>query len=237
MMLRPFFTFYGGKWRAAPRYPKPLHDEIIEPFAGSAGYALRHPERKVSLCDLDENIVMTWDYLIRVSEAEILALPDLVAGETVDDLDVCEEAKKLIGWWLNKGASSPCKRPSAWMRSMIRPHQFWGPRIRQRIASQLRFIRHWTITQASYEEIENRSATWFIDPPYEEKGTYYRHGSGAIDFEHLACWCQERQGQVMVCEQEGASWLPFKPWAEIKANESKTGGKRSREVLWMKEAA
>lgn len=36
----------------------------------------------------------------------------------------------------------------------------------------------------------------------------------------------------MVCENEGAKWLPFSRLALIKANESKTGGKRSAEVLW-----
>jgi site-specific DNA-adenine methylase len=34
--LRPFFTFYGGKWRAAPFYDAPTHGHIVEPFAGSA---------------------------------------------------------------------------------------------------------------------------------------------------------------------------------------------------------
>jgi hypothetical protein len=34
--LRPFWRYYGGKWRAAPRYPRPTHDTIIEPFAGAA---------------------------------------------------------------------------------------------------------------------------------------------------------------------------------------------------------
>jgi hypothetical protein len=33
--LRPFFGFYGGKWRdALKHYPPPEHDTIIEPFAG-----------------------------------------------------------------------------------------------------------------------------------------------------------------------------------------------------------
>ena len=33
--LRPFFGFYGGKWRDSPRhYPPPAHTRIIEPFAG-----------------------------------------------------------------------------------------------------------------------------------------------------------------------------------------------------------
>jgi site-specific DNA-adenine methylase len=51
MSLRPFFTYTGGKYRLAPRYPEPRHNLIIEPFAGSAGYSLRHPEREVLLID------------------------------------------------------------------------------------------------------------------------------------------------------------------------------------------
>ena len=31
--IRPFFGFYGGKWRDAPKYyPVPEHDTIVEPF-------------------------------------------------------------------------------------------------------------------------------------------------------------------------------------------------------------
>lgn len=48
--LRPFFSYFGGKWRDTPRLPAPKHPTIIEPFAGSAGYALRHYTRDVVLC-------------------------------------------------------------------------------------------------------------------------------------------------------------------------------------------
>ena len=35
--LRPFFGYYGGKWRdAVKHYPEPAFETIIEPFAGSA---------------------------------------------------------------------------------------------------------------------------------------------------------------------------------------------------------
>jgi site-specific DNA-adenine methylase len=44
--LRPFFPYYGSKWRAARAYPPPLHRQIVEPFAGSAGYALRYRSRE-----------------------------------------------------------------------------------------------------------------------------------------------------------------------------------------------
>jgi len=53
-----------------------------------------------------------------------------------------------------------------------------------------------------------------------------------VDYERLASWCRTRKGQTIVCENEGATWLPFEPFLVTKANESKTGGKRSREAIW-----
>ena len=35
MILRPFLSFYGGKYRASKFYPSPRYDTIIESFAGS----------------------------------------------------------------------------------------------------------------------------------------------------------------------------------------------------------
>lgn len=53
-------------------------------------------------------------------------------------------------------------------------------------------------------------ATWFIDPPYRGRpGSHYRYGSKLIDYTNLAAWCQMLPGQVIVCEQHGADWLPF----------------------------
>jgi site-specific DNA-adenine methylase len=51
--LKPFFCYYGGKWRAAPHYPAPEHDRIIEPFAGAAGYSMRYPQKRVALYEKD----------------------------------------------------------------------------------------------------------------------------------------------------------------------------------------
>lgn len=229
-VLRPFFSFYGGKWRAAPYYPAPQHDRIIEPFAGSAGYALRYPDRKVTLVERDPDIAATWRYLLEVSSAEILALPDIQATQTVDDLPVCPEARILIGWWLNKGASGPGKSLSSWMRAY--PKQAWGQRVRERIAGQLEAIRHWTLIVGEYYFAPNLRATWFIDPPYHIAGKHYRFGSKKLDYAHLGEWCKQRQGQVIVCENVGATWLPFRPWRDIKASEAKHGGKVSHEAIW-----
>jgi site-specific DNA-adenine methylase len=225
----PFFTFFGGKWRVAPRYPAPQHSLVIEPFAGSAGYSLRYPERSVRLYDLDPIIVAVWDYLIHVPQAEIMRLPLNVTH--VDELAVCQEARWLIGFWLNKGMNAPCKSPSAWMREGLRPKSYWGPETQLRIATQVDSIHHWSVTEASYETIVPARATWFIDPPYKATGNKYRFHW--VDYEHLAAWCRGLPGQVLVCESVGADWLPFEFLVNAKANDSATGGKRSLEAVWV----
>ena len=67
----------------------------------------------------------------------------------------------------------------------------------------------------------------------EVAGRHYRCGSKSLDYGALGQWCQSRRGQTMVCEQVGAEWLPFRPHLDAKANESRTGGKISREALWI----
>lgn len=230
--MQPFWAFYGGKWRAAPRYPAPRFDRIIEPFAGAAGYATRHYHLDVVLVEKDPVIAALWRYLIAASPSDIFALPLMRADQTIDDLDVRPEAKSLIGFWLNKGAASPCRTPSAWMRAGTHATSFWGERIRQRIAEQVEAIKHWTVIEGSYADAPDETATWFIDPPYIDAGKYYRCAAGAIDFSHLADWCRARRGQVMVCENNGATWLPFQPFLSIKSNPSSRGKGRSAEALW-----
>jgi site-specific DNA-adenine methylase len=233
--LRPFFGYYGGKWRDTPKnYPAPAHETIVEPFAGSAGYALRHASKKIILCERDPQIAAVWRYLIGVSAEEILSLPDMPLDGSVDDLAIAEEARWLVGLWLNRAAASPRKSPSKWMRSKIRPGSFWGERVRNTIAEQLEAIRHWRLIEGDYSCCgDTGPATWFIDPPYQLAGRHYRHGSDQINFTALARWCREREGQVIVCENEGADWLPFEPLDAVKTTRA---GRRSREVVWLFES-
>lgn len=230
--LRPFFKLYGGKWRIAPTYPPPEHPRIVEPFAGGAGYSLRYADRRVLLVERDDTIAALWAYLIRVAPSEVLALPLLGSDQTVADLgSVAEEARSLVGFWLNAGTSGPCRRPSAWMRSGIRPGCFWGEAVRARLARQVESIRHWRVMHASYEAAGDIGATWFVDPPYEHAGKHYR--GGRPDFAALGAWTKARRGLVVACENEGATWLPFRPHIIAKANEGKHGGKTSREAVYV----
>jgi site-specific DNA-adenine methylase len=231
MNLKPFFSYYGGKWRAAPHYPAPKYDTIVEPFAGSAGYSLRYADRRVWLNDKDEIICGVWDYLIHAPSSEILALPEQVAH--VDELRVSQEAKWLIGFWLNKGAASPCKTPSSWMRKGTHTNSFWGTAIKNRIANQQEHIRHWKIFNISYSNLAlNCKATWYVDPPYIGAGKFYRHSSNGIDYDHLGAWCRGIRGHVIVCENEGADWLPFSNVMHVKAMAGRKRKGISAEVIY-----
>lgn len=229
--LRRFFGYYGSKWRAARKYyPYPKHDTIVEPFAGSAGYALRYYTKNVVLCDIDPIIAGVWEYLIHVKAHEILAIPDIPNDGHVDDLDICEEARWLVGFWLNASAA-PCKTPSKWMRDSGRSGSFWGDRVRKTIASQVSEIRHWKVYNRRYEDCPVEwPATWFVDPPYQGAGKYYRFGSKGLDYQSLGTWCRQRNGQVIVCENTGATWLPFQ---EIGSIRSAKNGYYSAESCWI----
>jgi hypothetical protein len=77
-------------------------------------------------------------------------------------------------------------------------------------------IRGWSVACRSYEDCPGDEATWFIDPPYGDKGKYYRHKFS--DFAGLGQWSQARKGLVIVCEGPGADWLPFRPLGDFKSS-------------------
>jgi len=233
---RPFFSFYGGKWRATRHYPEPQHEHIIEPFAGGAGYALHYAHLRVTLYEIDPIVAGVWNYLIHATEREIRRLP--LVFESLKDLRIPQEAKWLIGFWLGIGNHSPRVSPSTAMRKRLagltprgtgggnNVSSFWSAPTRETIATQLHCIRHWKVACKSYESAPNRQATWFIDPPYNCKaGRSYRYHT--LDYEDLAYWCKDRQGQAIVCENAGAAWLPFKPLKDIRTVKG-----FSSEVAW-----
>lgn len=229
----PFISYYGSKWRAASLYDPPQHRTIVEPFAGGAGYSCRFPARDVILVDADEHIAGVWSYLIRTPAAEIMRLRAPV--DHVDEIDGPQEARWLVGFWLNNGGASPCKTPGKWNRvAAEKGHaQAWGPRCRERLARSVESIRHWKIIHGTYRDAPSCRATWFVDPPYDGRaGSFYRHGSGRIDYSDLAAWCMSLDGQVQVCEADGATWLPFEPFGTIQASPGARRKGSSHEAIW-----
>ena len=230
--LRPFFPYYGSKWNIARYYPAPRFLHAIEPFAGGAGYSLFYGIPTVTLFDADPIIVGVWEYLLRATPAEILALPELPeVGDSVDNYELPQEAKWLIGFWLNRGSAQPKKSRTAYSARVDRGQLNWGARAKARIASQLPAIQPgWRVALKQYHGAPDLRATWFIDPPYGEKGTHYRFSSDLLDFEALGEWTRDRVGQVIACENVGADWLPFAPLGSFKATRG-----RSLEAIYVHE--
>lgn len=205
-MLKPFWCYYGGKWRSAPHYPAPRHDVIAEACAGAAGYGTRYPDRQVILCEVDPVVAGLWRWLTATA-------------------------------WVGRPPCSARSRSArTGMRAGTHASSFWGREVRDRIASQVGAIKHWTLIEGSYDQAPDVEATWFVDPPYQKAGVHYRRRMSAADYEALGAWCRTRRGQVIACEAEGADWLPFRPLGTFKANESRTGGKKCSEVIWTNDA-
>ena len=231
MNLRPLWSYYGGKHRISVFYPKPRYRKIREVFAGSAGYACRYSDHEVELYDLNPIVAGLWQYLITVKESEIRSLPAKV--EDLDALSIPQEAKWLIGFWLSKGSSRPVKKPSKWMEKEKRMSRgYWGGQVRERIASQLQYIRHWKVYNQSYETAPDDEATWYVDPPYMgDRGKGYKFHK--LDYAALGKWCESRKGQVIACEGPDGNWLPFVPLLEHKSTVPVHGkAVFGKEVIW-----
>ena len=62
--------------------------------------------------------------------------------------------------------------------------------------------------EGEYSDAPDIAATWYVDPPYQTPaGAHYPHKF--TDHAALGEWCQSRRGQVIACDQEGSTWLPW----------------------------
>jgi len=212
------FYYYGRKDRIFKHYPKPKYDTIIEPFAGSAAYSMHYHNRNVILVEKDIKIAQLWSYLISVTSSEILSLPILIKGESLNDDKfsyLSDVQKNLIGFFLNPGSAQPKKSPAKFCG--------WNEKNRIRLSEDVNKVKHWTILNGDYTTVQNQRATWYIDPPYQGNGgQYYKHGNKDFDYDRLKDWCLEREGEIIVCENSQATWMKFNPLVNIQGQKHKT---------------
>lgn len=219
------FSYYGSKSRVVDLYPAPKHGKIIEPFAGSARYSLKYFDRDVTLVDSYEVIVKIWKWLQMCSVDDIRRLPEPKPREDIRNYTFdCEEAQMLTRYMIGGGL--------AWMQWIVSPQGFGAGVASQKrnIEKHLHKIKHWKIICEDYRNLENETATWFIDPPYQFGGHKYPHGNKKIDFPELGTWCKTRSGQVIVCENTKADWLPFYPMVKMHGANTNT-----TEAIWSNE--
>jgi hypothetical protein len=235
-MAAPIFKYFGAKWRMAAHYPAPKHPTVVEGCAGSATYSLRHNVSNAILFELNPRIYELWRWLINeATEAEVLALPvGLEIGEDLRDvgrrLGLPPGAVELMVRWQRNGDNRK-ETVSIWGGANPMPG-YWSEQIRKRVANTLPLIQGWYVERLNVLDVGNLRdpVTWFVDPPYQFNARSNAYGTPPIDYPRLAEWCKARHGQTIVCEGEGADWLPFEP---LKMNKNMRGN-QTRELLWTK---
>lgn len=219
MLIKAPISYYGGKSKIAHLYPAPEHDLIVEPFAGSAAYAWLHrrrldngQRRDVWLNDLDPKTYSIWNFLTSADAYDIVRelVPDKVEpGMKVDDFIPAEHPglTEICRAEANQGTQG-AKGVHNQITSM--GAKCW--KVRRKLLEVIPEVSNWRITNVNYLDLANVNATWFIDPPYSNSaGSRYRLGSNLIDYEQLGWWCLGRKGQIIVCENAGATWMDFTP--------------------------
>ncbi len=226
------FYYYGAKNLLSKYYPYPVYNTIIEPFSGSAAYTCYHLYKNNKLnsiiCDKNDDVAQTWDFLLKCSENDIINFKTPLIGEYAEDF--------LIKTCSVSNASSKCKKMK-YTERIDRVFQIQKRRILKffAIRNRIKFIK------GDFKIIENIEATWFIDPPYQvlnENNTIFSNGNGYanncdsnnLDYNELRVFCLERKGQIIVCEKDGADWLPF---VEFKKNKNSLN-KNYNEVVYIK---
>jgi len=219
------FYYYGRKQKIFDKYPEPEFDLIIEPFSGSAAYSMNYYKKDVILIEKDVRIAKLWQYLIDVEPDEILSLPIIDKGISLNNEEydyLTDNQKSLIGFFLNPGSSQPKKSPGKFCA--------WTEKNRLKVSEDVMKVKHWKIINSDYKDIENLEATWFVDPPYQLQGKWYKHSNKFIDYNELGDWCLDRNGQTIVCENMGADWLPFEELIKLRGQKN-----TNMEAIWTNE--
>lgn len=227
------FYFYGGKRRLARFYPPPLNKTVVEPFAGSAAYSVRHLQpvkgvravERVVLVEKDPRVCEIWEQLLAMDPDELLDYPIPKAGERTSDFLVMTSA--CSNRIARTAEMTVTNRMPVVLNRMFKQIATALPHIKGRVE----------IIQGDYIDAPSIEATWFIDPPYHVDGRAQSRGMGyaegcdsySLDYEALANWCRERRGQKIVCEQQGAAWLPFE---HLRLARNSIGNEAA-EVVWV----
>lgn len=240
MKLHPLFKWFGSKWQSAKYYPAPMHDFVIEPFAGGAGYSLNHSERMVILWEDDPNLARLWRWLVdSATEDDIRSIPiDVPVGTDIRELGLRDGQALLLKHWQRTNNVGDCWTISPWGHL---PGQ-WTANTRARVAEESQGVKHWEFIDPM--TFIDRPATWFLDPPYLFN---YRYRKGLPDFDHssLDSFVQtvHRDSLVIACEAVGKngevpSYLPFvASHQSVTSRRKESQSHHSRELVYIQQPA
>jgi len=228
----PLFKWFGSKWLASKLYPAPDHDTVFEPYAGSAGYSLRHHEKKIVLWEENPNVSALWQWLIgEASSASVLEIPvGVPEGTDIGTLGLSVGQSLLLKHWQRTNNVGPCSTISPWGN---KPGQ-WTANTRARVAEELHAVKHWKVGRIHPDS----PGTYFLDPPY-----IYNYRYGFKEFDHAGLVKKiamiPRGSQIIACEAacqktgRVPDYLPFEPFGlRITSRRKTTENHHSREYLY-----
>jgi site-specific DNA-adenine methylase len=250
--------YFGSKLTSSQHYPAPTDEEtIVEPFAGGAGYSIRHWQRSdgsprpVLLIEKNPRMAALWQWLIQADPGEVLRLPvDLPVGSDIRDALGQTPQAELVARWQRVGAFrqnaggyvvSAGKRGKDGKPKPADVDGLWCTRTRERVAAGLHRFRTWRCLCAGYDALElapgDGPALVYVDPPYQHfSPRNYPGAHEPLDFKALGAWCQRqaRHARVVVCEARDEvrnrepDWLPFEPLGVTIVGAVDRGGERGR---------
>jgi len=193
----------------------------MEPFAGSARYSLLHSDHQVWINELNPRICRIWRWIQQTTRQDIERLPELKPGEDIRAIRWLSEVERdLMGLSITFAQAVPANIFTGWA-----VRKDGCKLLKRRLLEHVEDVRDWRITNFDYFHLPDIEATWFVDPPYQFARSRYPEDD--IDYKELAAWCQSRRGQVIVCEEFGATWLPFQPLRTVW-----TTTRRMTEAIW-----
>jgi hypothetical protein len=232
----PLFKWFGSKWLSSKTLPQPIHDCIIEPFAGGAGYSLRHASNRVVIWDDDPNLQVLWPWLIQANSNDIRDIPiDIPEGTDIRTLDLSIGQAMLLKHWQRTNNVGDCWTTSPWGH---KPGQ-WTANTRARLADEVDEVSHWRFEKPSWNVI---NATYFIDPPYLYNYRY-RFKKKDFSFEKLASDVKNIpvSSQVIVCEAvcpktgQTPDYLPFVYFGDrVTSRRKASQSHHSREMIYVR---
>ncbi len=234
MIKGPLFKWFGSKWLSSRLYPPPEHDDIFEPFAGSAGYSLRHHEKKIHIWESNDQLLELWRWLIEIATtALILEIPvEIDEGTDIRTLGLSRGQELLLKHWQRTNNVGDCWTVSPWGN---KPGQ-WTANTRARVADDHHAVKHWKLEQIRPE----RPGTYFLDPPniYNYRYRFKEAFDHAGLVKKIAMI--PPKSQIIVCEAacqktgRVPDYLPFQPFgSRITSRRKKTENHHSKEYLYV----
>ena len=216
------FYQYGAKNLLAKYYQVPNYRVIVEPFAGSAAYSCFHLKRnremRAVIIDKNDNIAAAWDFIKHCSANDVREYPVPEIGSYTTD------------FLFKTCTSSNSATQNAKMKVTKRMLEVFEYQ-RRRILDLLWIRNRISFIHDDYRAFPNIEATWFIDAPYQKPTDRLLKNASSrrnAEYAELSEYAKSRKGQVIVCEKDGANWLPFE---RFKTNKNSLDRKYA-EVVW-----